>query len=211
MIESPWPSVHFEHSHWWKTQSGSKFAASHYVWGTDRVCMWTQDGWKGLHGFLHGIERILFHGRLDFFLKILPLGGRPRTKPGNHGTLNVYNCWFILFYHVWGPAWIEIRWNTTIGWGPGHIWLHTTLGGPRPRYMILEVSWDGTFFWALRISWSRRLVCVWSGPKRNRRNSWWRQIKRIGFWRPTCGSNIWPMSRVYDNGSFKPLILTSLL
>ena len=28
------------------------------------------------------------------------------------------------------------------GWGPGHIWLHTTLEGPWPHYMILEVSWD---------------------------------------------------------------------
>ena len=29
------------------------------------------------------------------------------------------------------------------GWGPGHIHLHTTLEGPWPHYVILEVSWDG--------------------------------------------------------------------
>ena len=23
-------------------------------------------------------------------------------KPGDHGTLNTHNCWFILFYHVRG-------------------------------------------------------------------------------------------------------------
>jgi hypothetical protein len=30
-----------------------------------------------------------------------------------------------------------------LGWGPGHIWLHTTLEGPWPHYMILEVHWNG--------------------------------------------------------------------
>ena len=29
-----------------------------------------------------------------------PLGGRPNTKPGDHGTLNAHNPWFILVYHV---------------------------------------------------------------------------------------------------------------
>ena len=27
-------------------------------------------------------------------------------------------------------------------WGPGHIWLPTTLEDPWPHYVILEVSWD---------------------------------------------------------------------
>ena len=26
------------------------------------------------------------------------------TKPGDHGTLNAHNHWFILFYHARGPA-----------------------------------------------------------------------------------------------------------
>ena len=34
-----------------------------------------------------------------------------------------------------------------VGWGPGHIWLHTTLESPWPHYMILEVCWDG--LWSL--------------------------------------------------------------
>ena len=29
-----------------------------------------------------------------------PLGGRPNTKPGDHGTPNAHKRWFILFYHV---------------------------------------------------------------------------------------------------------------
>ena len=50
------------------------------------------------------------------------------------------------------------------GWGPGHIWLHTTLEGPWPHNMILEVHVLGrpldTFFWALTNSWSRFLPQV---------------------------------------------------
>ena len=108
----------------------------------------------------------MFHGHLDYFQKP-PLGGRPNTKPGDHGTPNAHNRWFILFYHVWGPAWIEIHWNS--------IWLrarsHTTshFEGPWSHYLILEGVLGrplDTFFWALTISWwSRLLAHVWSGPK----------------------------------------------
>ena len=34
--ESPWP-LHFKHSHWWRGRSRSKFASSHYTWGTKGV------------------------------------------------------------------------------------------------------------------------------------------------------------------------------
>ena len=98
-----------------------------------------------LHGFLHGIEWIMFHGHLDYF-QIPPLGGRPNTTPGDHGTLNVHNLWFIVFYHVWGPTWIEIHWND-IWLRFGHIRLHTTFEDPWPHYMILKVSWDS--LWTL--------------------------------------------------------------
>ena len=63
--ESPWPS-HFKHSRRWKRRSRSKFAASHYARGTNGV-MWMQDGCRSLHGILHGIEWIMFHGHLDYF------------------------------------------------------------------------------------------------------------------------------------------------
>ena len=99
-----------------------------------------------IRGFLHGIKCIMFHGHFDYFQKA-PHGSRPNTRPGDHGTPNPYNRWFILFYHVWGPTWMKIHWNITFGGGPNHIWLHTTLEGPCPHYMILEVSWDG--LWTL--------------------------------------------------------------
>ena len=63
------------------------------------------------------------------------LGGRPNTKPKNHGTPNARNRWFILLFHVWGPTWMGIHWNK--------IWLRArsriTLECPWPHYMILEV------------------------------------------------------------------------
>ena len=105
------------------------------------------------------------HGHLDYLQKP-PLACRPSTKLGDHGTLNAHNCWFNLFYHVWGPAWIEIHWNS--------IWLrawsdmtsHYTW-----RSMTMLHDFGGvlgqpldTFFWALTISWSRLLARVWSGP-----------------------------------------------
>ena len=65
--------------------------------------MWIQDGCKVYMAFLHGIEWIMFHGHLDYFQKP-PLGGRSNTKPGEHGTPNAHNRWFILIYHVRGPA-----------------------------------------------------------------------------------------------------------
>jgi hypothetical protein len=35
--------------------------------------------------------------------------------------------------------------DLAFGWGPGHTWFHTTLEGPWPHYMILEVCWDGVW------------------------------------------------------------------
>ena len=49
--------------------------------------------------FLHGIEWIVFHGRLDYFQKP-PLGGRPYTISGDCGTVSAHNRWFVLFYRV---------------------------------------------------------------------------------------------------------------
>ena len=40
-----------------------------------------------------------------------------------------------------------------VGWRSGHIWLHTTLEGPWPHYVILGVSWDG--LWTLSFGLSR--------------------------------------------------------
>jgi hypothetical protein len=93
----------------------------------------------------------MFHGRLDYFQKP-PFGCRPNTKPGDHGTPNVNNCWFILLYHVWGLAWIEIHWNSIwlSAWSP--MASHYTWG-LWPHYTILEVCWDG--LWTLSFGLSQ--------------------------------------------------------
>jgi hypothetical protein len=86
---------------------------------------------KSLHKFLHGIEWIMFHGHVDYFQKP-SFGGRPDTKLGDHGTPNAHNCWFIIIYHVWGPVWIEIRWNS--------IWLRAWLHMMTSHYTWRSVT-----------------------------------------------------------------------
>ena len=118
-----------------------------------------------LHGFLHGIKWIMFHGRLDYFQKP-PFGGRPTTKLGDHGTPNAHNCWYILFYHAWGPAWIEIHWNSIWLRARSHMTSHFTWRLVTTKHDfggVLGESLD-TFFGALKISWSWLLAHVWSGP-----------------------------------------------
>ena len=56
-----------------------------------------------------------------------PHEGRPNTKLGEHGTLNAHNHWFLLFYHVWRPAWIEIHRNSICLRAWSHMTLHYTL------------------------------------------------------------------------------------
>jgi hypothetical protein len=132
-----------------------------YAWGTNRLQRWMSN----LHGFLHGTKWIMFHGNLDC-LPRPPFGGRPNTKPGDHGTPNAHNYWFILFYHVRGPAWIESHWDS--------IWLRawSQMASHYPWGSVTTLHDFGgvlgqpsdTFFWSLTSSWSRLLACVWSGP-----------------------------------------------
>jgi hypothetical protein len=162
----------------------------------DQRSMWMQDGCKSLHGFLHGIEWIMFHGHLDYFPKP-PLGGRPNTKPGDHGTLDAHNRWFVLLYYVWGSAWIDIQWNGIWLRAWSHMALHYTWGSMTTLHDfggVLGRSLD-TFFWALMTSWSRLLARVWSGPKFH----WEVEIKAVVSSR-TYGTNQ-PM-----NGDNQPLV-----
>jgi hypothetical protein len=141
-----------------------------FGWGAGHIWLHTtlQDPWPDymiLEVSWNGIwslsfELSQFHGHGSWLV-----WSDPNTKLGDHGTL-IYNHWFILVYHAWGPAWIKFI-EIVFGWGPGHIWLHSTLEGPWPHYMNLEVVLGrplDTFCWAPTISWSRLLACVWSGP-----------------------------------------------
>jgi hypothetical protein len=70
----------------------------------DRWRKWMQDGCKVLHEFMHGIKWTTFYFQLDYFQN-LPLGDRPNTNPGDHGTPNahIYFFWFY-FTMCGGPA-----------------------------------------------------------------------------------------------------------
>jgi hypothetical protein len=156
--------IHFKQSHWWRRRSPSKFA-SHYAWGTNGVSMWMQDGCKSLHGLLHDIKCIMFHGHSDYFYKP-PLGSRPNTNPGDHGTPNTHNHWFILFHQVSWPIWIEFHSNYIWLRARSHMTSHCTRASVWPHYMISEVCWDGLWtlsFGLSQTSWSRLLARVWSG------------------------------------------------
>ena len=117
---------------------------------------------SSLHGFLHNIEWIMFHGHLNYSQKS-PLGGRPNTKLGDHGTPNAHNNQFILLYHVWRLAWIDIHWSSICLRAQSHMTSHYTWGSMTTLHDfggVLGRPLD-TFFWALTMSWSRPLgLCV---------------------------------------------------
>ena len=158
--ESPWPFP-FKHSHWWKRRSRSKFT-SHYAWGTNGVFLWMQDGCKVyMDSFRHGIIGACFTITWTFcknhFSKV-----SPTQKPGDNGIPNAHNRGLVLYYHVWGPVWIGIHWNSIWLRARSHMTSHytwrlvTTLhgfGGALGRPL-------DTFFWALTIPWSRLLARV---------------------------------------------------
>ena len=128
--------------------------------------MWMQDGCIGnmdsymaLHGSCFMVTWIVFKNHL------LEVGLTQNRETMALRRLTTVG--FTLFYHVWGPAWIEIHWNSIWLRVRSHmtsqyIWGHVTtlhdFGG------VLGRTLDA-FFWALTISWSWLLSRVWSGPE----------------------------------------------
>ena len=104
-----WP-LHFKHSHWWKRRSQSKFA-SHYAWGTNKVCECTMDVKSTWIPTCHQMDHVSC--LLGYFQKS-PLEGKLNTKSRDH-------CIFF-FIMCKDPTWIEIRWNTI--WS--RAWSHMT-------------------------------------------------------------------------------------
>ena len=43
--------------------------------------------------------------------RLLEIGLLPQNW-GGHDIPNAHNCWYILFCHVWGLAWIDIHWDS---------------------------------------------------------------------------------------------------
>jgi hypothetical protein len=104
------------------------------------------------------------------------------TKLEDYGTLNARNHCLILFYHVWGHAWIQIHWNSIWLRARSHMISHYTWGSVTTLHDFGGVfGWPlDTFFWALTISW---LQLNGSCVKWHLRGSQWRS------------QQIWPWAR----------------
>ena len=139
--ESPWP-LHFKHSRWWKRRSRSKFTSC-YTWGTNRVCEVYIDSYMASNGPCFMVTWIVFE---NHFLEV------GLTQTGRPGTLNAHNLWFILFYHVWGHAWIKNHWNSISLRAQSHMTSHYTWGTMTTLY-DLGVHWDG--LWTLSFGFSQ--------------------------------------------------------
>ena len=158
--ESPWP-VHFKRSHWWKRRSRSKFATYTTLEGPTQCVNDARWIWS-LHGFLHDIEWIVFHGHWDYFFKKPPCGGR--FKLTQNWDIMAFWCSQPLIYSIF--SFVRTCTNRNLfgiafGWGPSHKWLCTTLEGSVTTLHgfggILKRPLH-TLYGALTISWSRLLA-----------------------------------------------------
>ena len=113
----------------------------------DQRSMCIQDGCKvytALNGSCFMVTWIIFRNYL------LEAGLTQNWETMALRTLTIIG----LFYFIMCEDLHELNLvKKNIGWGPGHIWLHTTLEGPWPHYMTLEVSWDG--LWTLSFGLSQ--------------------------------------------------------
>ena len=138
------------------------------VWFTlylrDQWSMWMWYGCKGdvdsymaSNGSCFMVTWIVFNNRL------LEVGLTQQS--GDRGTLNAHNRWFVVCYHVWGPAWIDVHWNSIWSRAQSHMASRYTWGSVTTLHDIGGVLGQpsDTFFWALAFSWSRLLVRVWNG------------------------------------------------
>ena len=135
---SPWP-VHFKHCHGWKGGAAP----------------------SSLHTTLEGPTE----SSTTFKNHLLEVGLTKNWETMALWTLTTVDA-LILFYHVWGSAWIEIRWHSIRLRSRSHTTSHYTWGPATTLHDVGGVlGWDGLwtlpFFWALTISWSRLLARVW--------------------------------------------------
>ena len=119
------------------------------LWGINGVCECKMDAKATWNPTWHQMDHV-FTVTWTIFKKP-SLGGRPITKPGDYGTPNTHNCWFILFDHMWGPAEIKSHWNSIWLRAQSHMTSHYTWGSMTTLHDfggVLGQHLD-TFFWAL--------------------------------------------------------------
>jgi hypothetical protein len=107
----------------------------------------------------------MFHGHLDYFPKP-PLGGRPNTKPRSHGNSKRSQPLIYSILSCVRTRINRIHWNSIWLRAQSHMASHNTRGSMTTLHDFGGVSGRPlhTFFWALTISQSRLLACVWGGP-----------------------------------------------
>ena len=132
----------------------------------DQRSIWMQDGCKVYMESYMALNGSCFMATWTIFKNhFLEVGLTQNRKTMPLWTFTTID-WFY-FYHVWGPAWIEIQWNSI--WL--RVWSHMTTSHYTSGPMTTLHDFGGvlgwpldTFFWALPTSWSWLLARVWSGP-----------------------------------------------
>ena len=115
----------------------------------DQRSMWMQDGCKVHMDAYVASNRACFMVTWTIFkYYLLDIGPTQNMETMALWTLTTVDIFYIIMCEdPHEHKFIEIA----FGWGPGDIWLHTTLEGPWPNYMILKVCWDSlwTLFFGL--------------------------------------------------------------
>ena len=105
------------------------------------------------------------------------------TKLGDYGTPDAHHRWFILFYHVWGLAWIENHWTSIWLRAQSHMTSHYTwrsvttlyefggVVGQRSNIFFGLSHFHGYGSWlmcevALSVT-TKQLQLVWDDPKQS--------------------------------------------
>ena len=116
----------------------------------DQRSMWMHDGCKPYMNSYMALSGSCIMVHLDYFQKP-PLGHRPDTKLGNHGTPNAQNHWLILLYHAWGPTWINFHWNSIWLRARSHMTSQYTQETVTTLHDFEGVLWRplDAFFWGL--------------------------------------------------------------
>ena len=119
--ESPWP-LHF--------------ASSHYAWGTNGVCECKMDVKSTWNSYMTSNGSCCMVTWTIFKNRMLERGLTQNRETMTLQTLTTNG----LFYFITCEDPHEMNFiEIAFGWGLGHFWLHTTLEGPWPHDMMLEV------------------------------------------------------------------------
>jgi hypothetical protein len=108
----------------------------------------------------------MFHDHVDYFQKP-PLGGKPNTKPRDHGTLNAHNRSFILFLSCVRTRMSRnsLKQHLVEDLVAYDLTLHLRVRDHITWFRrCIRTAFGHLFFWTLTISWSRLLARLWSGP-----------------------------------------------